>query len=166
MKRMRSRLVVAGAALVMGSFMGTLPACQGGGGLGGAGSGAGMVDAVQKLAGEWVLAKMEGAEVASMLPAGWRVPSLNFGTDGKVSGYSGVNRLAGGFDVAKAAEGKLGLGNLASTRMAGPPEAMKVESMFTGLLGKVDGFTFTDSGKGLSLTEQGKTLLEFVKGGA
>lgn len=165
MKKTGSRLAMAVAATMIGLLMSTLPACQGGGGLGGAGSGAGMVDAAQKLAGEWVLAKMEGSEVTSMLPAGWSVPSLNFASDGKVSGYSGVNRLAGGFDVASAAEGKLGLGNLASTKMAGPPEAMKVESMFTGMLGRVDGFTFTDGGKGLSLTERGKTLLEFVKGG-
>lgn len=154
--RVMAGVVVAAMAMTTG--------CQGlGGGQGG--SGASMTDAIQRLAGEWVLKAMNGSEVASMLPSGAQPPSLNFGTDGKVSGFSGVNRLAGGFDLGKLAEGKLSFGNLASTKMAGPPEAMQVESKFTGLLAKVDGFRFVDGGRQLSLTEGGKGVLELVKGG-
>jgi heat shock protein HslJ len=141
--------------------LGFAAGCQSGGASSGGGSS--MKDPIQKLAGEWVLSKLQGQDAAAMLPAGARLPSLDFAADGKVSGFGGVNRLASSLDPARLAQGKFSIGNMISTKMAGPPEAMNMENRFTSLLGQADGFRFTDGGKGLSLTQGGSSILDFVR---
>lgn len=72
---------------------------------------------------EWQAVDIDGDEVAG----GGRPPVLQFGDDGRVSGSTGVNRLAGTYTV----EGdQLVFGAMVSTRMAGPPRAMATESRF------------------------------------
>jgi putative lipoprotein len=51
-------------------------------------------------------------------------PSLRFGADGRLAGSAGVNRIIGGYQVG---DGVIDFGRLATTLMAGPPEAMAVE---------------------------------------
>lgn len=159
MPRRATLLTVALASVVS---LSTLGGCQSGGAASGGTSN--MTNAVEKLAGDWVLKQIEGAEVASLLPSGAPAPSLNFGDDGRVSGFGGVNRLAGGLDLDALTKGDFRLGQMISTKMAGPPESMQLENRFTRLLGEANGFKF-GSGDSLSLTRDGKSLLDFVRAG-
>lgn len=150
------------AALISLASLSTLGGCQSGGNA--AGGASDMTNAVGKLAGDWVLKKIEGADVASLLPAGARPPSLNFGDGGRVSGFGGVNRLAGSLDLDALTRGDFKIGQMISTRMAGPPESMQIEDRFTRLLGDANGFKF-GSRDSLSLTRDGTSLLDFVRAG-
>lgn len=134
--------------------------CQGGGG----GTAETISSMLGKIDGEWVLDKLGGKDVASMLGMGGQKPSLSFGNDGSISGFGGVNKLMGSFDPKDLLSGKIDLSKLASTKMAGPPEAMNLESAFTSALSKVSGFNFDKSG-GLNLTDGKETLMSFVRGG-
>jgi heat shock protein HslJ len=134
--------------------------CQGG--QSGAASAVG--DMLGKIDGEWVLDKLGGKDIASMLGQGMKAPNLNFGKDGSVSGFSGVNRLAGSVNPEDLLQGKLDLSRLASTKMAGTPEAMNLESDFLGSLQKVTGFNFDKAG-GLNLTQGKEVLMRLVRGG-
>jgi putative lipoprotein len=74
----------------------------------------------------WQLTEVEGMPVP--VEAGWREPNLQFDSEKKrVTGYSGVNIFSGGY----AATGSgLRMTQMASTRRAGPPELMKLETAF------------------------------------
>lgn len=147
-------------AVPAASFVG---GCQGMGG-GGGGAADSLTNMLGKIDGEWVLDKLGGKDVASMLGMGGQKPSLSFGNDGSISGFGGVNKLMGSFDPKDLLSGKIDLSKLASTKMAGPPEAMNLESAFTSALSKVTGFNFDKSG-GLNLTDGKETLMSFVRGG-
>ena len=67
-------------------------------------------------------------------------PELTFGTDGRVSGTTGVNRIMGPYE---ATGGVLVIGNAATTRMAGPPEAMAQEQRLLEVLRGEVPFTLT-----------------------
>ena len=56
---------------------------------------------------------------------------LDFGADGTVSGSTGVNRLHGSYEVRA---GTLHVGQLITTRMAGPPQAMEAETRLLAVL--------------------------------
>ena len=60
-----------------------------------------------------------------------RPPVLRFDHGGRVTGTTGVNRLAGSWTLA---DGVLTLGPLAMTRKAGPPERMAVEAALVAAL--------------------------------
>jgi heat shock protein HslJ len=96
------------------------------------GAGVNLADAI---VGDWNLHCINRVPVA--VPQGARVPSLSFTPDGRVSGFAGVNRVSGGFDPATLADGRLSFGPMAMTKMAGPPELMKLEDEFTQALSKV-----------------------------
>lgn len=128
------------------------------------GSGTGMSGkpgAIKSLVGDWDLKRLGGADLASLIPQGSRVPSLTFAEDGGVSGFTGVNRLTSRLDLAKLSSGQFSLSPAATTRMAGPPEMMSIESQFTSLLGQASAFKV--EGGSLSLLDQGKELLGFVR---
>jgi putative lipoprotein len=57
--------------------------------------------------------------------------TITFGADGNVSGAGGVNRFFGGYRVVGHV---VEFGQLASTLMAGPPEAMEQEQRFLAAL--------------------------------
>ena len=67
-------------------------------------------------------------------------PHLDFGDDGRVSGTTGVNRLMGRYEVA---DGMLTVADAATTRMAGPPEAMEQEQRLLALLDAPQAFVVT-----------------------
>lgn len=71
------------------------------------------------------------AEVAGRPVPPARPPVLRFDGDGRVTGTTGVNRLAGAWALAS---GVLTLGPLAMTRRAGPPARMAVESALVSAL--------------------------------
>ena len=59
-------------------------------------------------------------------------PTLSITAEGAVSGFTGVNRLHGNL----LTQGDVLFGPLASTRRAGPPAAMKMESEFLSRVAK------------------------------
>ena len=59
----------------------------------------------------------------------------------RVSGSSGVNRIAGSYQIAGK---RISFGPFIGTRMAGTPEAMKFESDYLNVLGKIDEWSLTD----------------------
>ncbi len=61
-----------------------------------------------------------------------RLPSMEFAEGGRVSGSTGVNRLMGSFELDGST---LKLSQLATTMMAGLPEAMKAEARLVQALG-------------------------------
>jgi len=80
-------------------------------------------------------------------------PSLRFGDDGRLSGSAGVNRIIGGYQLG---EGVIDFGQLATTLMAGPPEAMAIERrVLTVLQGRRP---FHLDGDGLHIGEAGSEL--------
>ena len=67
--------------------------------------------------------------------------AIAFGADGMVHGSSGINRFAGAYDEA---DGRLLMGPLAGTRMAGPDDEMAAETVFLALLEGSPRFTVAD----------------------
>ncbi len=78
---------------------------------------------------EWVLIGLAGDDAVDGVTTTFSVDA-----EGKASGRGGVNRYGGTFAVD--GEGGIQAGPFASTRMAGPPEAMRQEHEFLTLLGK------------------------------
>lgn len=124
--------------------------------------GSGSMASLKDLAGEWTLSKLEGTDLASLLPASMKKPTLGIGADGKVTGFTGVNRLSSMIDTEALLRGEFKLGPAVTTKMAGPPEAMAVESKFLEALSRAKGAKV--SGGELSMTDGAKELLRFVKG--
>ncbi|MET0561029.1 MAG: META domain-containing protein [Gaiellaceae bacterium] len=93
---------------------------------------------------EWTLVELDGEPVE--LDANELAPSLVLDLEeARVTGSSGVNRLAGQFALSGD---ELRFGTLATTRMAGPESAMRREAAFLAALDRVtsyalDGRTLT-----------------------
>ena len=60
----------------------------------------------------------------------------------KIYGFSGVNRY---FGIFKVEENKVEISNVAMTKMAGDPEAMKAEQEYLDLLSKVKNLEIKDN---------------------
>jgi heat shock protein HslJ len=90
------------------------------------------MDAHDLVGPEWKVTSIGGEVLLLDEDAGERTPFLTFDAEGKVAGSSGVNRVMGGYELDGD---ELRLPALASTRMAGPPAAMAVESRFLAALG-------------------------------
>ena len=150
----RMSLMIVSSLVLIGLVW--MPACS-------TGSGGGGEDRFVSPVGEWVLEAMEGEALPDPLPRGASRPTLELGQDGRLSGVAGLNRFTGRLDPASWLKGGFEPGPLATTRMAGPPEAMDLEQRFLGLLSRVDSFSLEDGA--LLLREGGETLLRFVRGG-
>jgi len=87
---------------------------------------------------------------------------MTIGTDGRVSGFAGINRYTSSLDVDRLQKGDFKLDGIASTRMAGSQEMMDLESKFTQALHEVTGFKL--DGGNLNLTRGlDDTLLKFSR---
>ena len=82
------------------------------------------------LVGAWVLVTVDGEPV----PEVGKQPTMEISDDGTVRGVGGVNRFSTRVEVA---DGRLSFGPTAATKMAGPPEAMDLESLYFTRLGTV-----------------------------
>ncbi len=104
---------------------------------------------------EWTLTELNGKAVAA---AGKReAQSLKFDAEKKrVTGFAGVNRFFGGYERDGD---KLKFDRLASTRMGGPPEAMKSEQAFIKALGDVSQWRIVDGV--LELMQKDKVVARF-----
>lgn len=84
----------------------------------------------------WKILEVDGRPVVVAEQA--REPQLVLnGQDGRFGGSGGVNRLMGGYTVDGTA---LTFSQVASTMMAGPPEAMAQEQAIVAALGRVRGY--------------------------
>ena len=84
----------------------------------------------------WKLTQLDGAPVA-MAPQQEREVRITLTDDGKVTGFTGCNRVMGGYTVAGTA---LRFTQLAGTRMACPPPLMQLESAVLANLNSVTGY--------------------------
>ena len=80
---------------------------------------------------EWTLTTLNGKKIDVAKP-----PTMMF-AQGKLAIFGGINRLTGSYALVS---GAVTMGELASTKMAGPAELMKLEREFARSLRLVDGF--------------------------
>jgi putative lipoprotein len=87
----------------------------------------------------WKIIEVQGQPIA--LAEQMREPQLVLnGQDGRFAGSGGVNRLMGGYILDGSS---LTFSQVASTMMAGPPEAMQQEQAIVAALGTVRGYIVT-----------------------
>ena len=109
--------------------------------------------------GQWTLVELNGAALAT--GPGERAPGLSVAPDGKLAGFAGVNRFTGQADAGLLERGQFLAGPLAVTRMAGPPDAMDLETRYLAALGAAD--HLTADAHHLTLTHDGNVLARFAK---
>ncbi len=103
----------------------------------------------------WRLVETPGLD----LPESVRTPELRFGDEpGYLAGTAGVNQLTGPYTMAG---GQMSFGQLATTRMAGPPEAMEFESAYLESLRSVDAWRMR--GEHLELIRDGTVVAVFER---
>ena len=104
----------------------------------------------------WRLIGVESASLSAG-PVG-REPYIQFDPEKKrVTGYSGVNSFLGGYS---SGDGALRFSPLASTRRAGPPELMELESVFLKALAETRSYRITRDRLEL-LDSGGRTVARF-----
>ncbi len=104
----------------------------------------------------WQLVELDGRAVDEI--PGLRVPTLLLDEQaGQAAGISGVNRYTTGYTLE---ESSLTFGEIASTRMAGPPEAMEFEQAFLNALQETTAWTLREGLLELS-TRKGESTLRF-----
>jgi putative lipoprotein len=75
----------------------------------------------------WEVVEIDGEPVSQQQP-----PSVEFTSDGRVVGNTGANRLMGGYGLSGD---RMQVSQLATTMMAGRPEAMRTETQLVQALG-------------------------------
>lgn len=104
--------------------------------------------------GSWELKQLRGESVK----VDGKIPTLMVSEEGGVTGFAGVNRMAGRLSQEPAG-GKL-FGPLATTRMAGPADAMELEQQYLSALAEATSFSFVR--KQLELRADGEVVLRFA----
>jgi len=99
---------------------------------------------------EWTLTTLNGKEIVAEKP-----PTILFG-HGKVSVFGGINRLTGSYALI---DDTVTMGSLVSTKMAGDPALMELESNLANALASVDAFRV--SGNELALSSAGNVVATF-----
>ena len=99
---------------------------------------------------EWTLTVLNEEKINVASP-----PTIKF-SHGKLSVFGGINRLTGSYALVR---NTVTMGNLASTKMAGPPKLMELEDNFARALRAVDAFQV--SGNKLTLSTDGKVVAVF-----
>jgi heat shock protein HslJ len=125
----------------------------------GAANGTGSMDPAKVLPGtEWQLSSYSDG-ISVVTGTNIRKITLVFPDTGNFSGFSGVNRYFGSYQV----EGNtISIGLLSSTKMAGPEPLMSLESTYLNLLKSISGVRI--SGNSVSFTDSsGKVILTFDK---
>lgn len=108
----------------------------------------------EDLLGEWILVALDGSPV----PEFGKNPTLEILEDGSAAGVSGVNRYRTRLELS---DGRLAFGPTAGTKMAGPPEAMALESDFLARLDAAS--TFQVEGDSLRLWAGDNEALTFAR---
>lgn len=113
-----------------------------------------MAEVNQAAGKDWTLVWLNGQPISAQKP-----PTMKF-ERGRVSIFGGVNRLSGAYALIGES---VTLGELISTRMAGPPDAMELESQFAKVMSTVDGFHVR--GDNLELLSAGQVVAKFRTNG-
>lgn len=108
----------------------------------------------RELIGSWTLVEIDGQAV----PEAGTTPTLDILDDGSVGGIGGINRFRTHLDIV---DGLLSFGPVGATKMAGPPEAMDLESAFFARLDAVS--TYQVEGEELTLRGDDTESLKFKK---
>ena len=103
----------------------------------------------------WKLTQLDGAAVA-MAPGQEREVQITLTDEGKVHGFTGCNRVMGGYTLADTT---LRFTRLAGTRMACPAPLMQLESAVLAHLNSVTGYRF--DGEYLVLLKDGAPVARF-----
>jgi len=109
-----------------------------------------MADINQASNKEWTLVSLNGARIDAGKP-----PTMKF-AQGKASIFGGINRLSGSY--ALVGESVI-MGEIISTKMAGPPGLMELEGNFAATLKRINGFHV--HGKELELLADGAVVATF-----
>ena len=110
-----------------------------------------MADINQAAHKVWTLKSLNGKAVNAKNP-----PTMKF-SHGKLAVFGGINRLSGSYALVGDT---VTMGQLISTKMAGPPALMELESTFAKVLASVDGFSV--KGNELSLSSNGSVVSTFI----
>lgn len=110
-----------------------------------------------ELIGSWTLVEIDGEAV----PEAGTTPTLDILDDGSAGGTGGVNRFRTHLEIV---DGLLSFGPVGATKMAGPPEAMELESAFFARLDAVS--TYQVEGEELTLRGDDTESLKFKKTGS
>jgi heat shock protein HslJ len=81
------------------------------------------------ITGEWSLKSITGNPVNAMKP-----PWIRIEVGGGLRGWAGVNQISSQLDEPALARGEFKASPIIATRMAGPPEAMRLETDFLAAL--------------------------------
>ena len=110
----------------------------------------------------WQLEKMKSDGAETEVPKEVLI-TLRVDASGKATGRSAVNRYFAKLNGGGSEPIQFSTGAIGSTRMAGPPDHMKLESAYLSALARVRSGTRSD--KSLILrSEDGSDVLEFVAG--
>ena len=110
-----------------------------------------MAEVNQAAGKEWILVSLNGKPVATDKP-----PTMKF-ERGKLAIFGGVNRMSGSYALID--NGSVTLGQLVSTKMAGPSDLMELERNFSEIMVSVSGFHVR--GNELQLLSDGRVVAEF-----
>ncbi len=110
-----------------------------------------MAEVNQAAGKEWILVSLNGKPVATDKP-----PTMKF-ERGKLAIFGGVNRMSGSYALID--NGSVTLGQLVSTKMAGPSDLMELELNFSEIMVSVNGFHVR--GNELQLLSDGRGVAEF-----
>jgi hypothetical protein len=110
-----------------------------------------MAEVNQAAGKEWILVSLNGKLVATDKP-----PTMKF-ERGKLAIFGGVNRMSGSYALID--NGSVTLGQLVSTKMAGPSDLMELERNFSEIMVSVNGFHVR--GNELQLLSDGRGVAEF-----
>ena len=111
-----------------------------------------MAEVNQAAGKEWILVSLNGKSVATDKP-----PTMKF-ERGKLAIFGGVNRMSGSYALID--NGSVTLGQLVSTKMAGPSDLMELERNFSEIMVSVNGFHVR--GNKLQLLSDGRVVAEFL----
>jgi len=109
-----------------------------------------MAEVNQAAGKQWTLVALNGIPVTATNP-----PTMKF-ERGRVTIFGGVNRLGGAYALIGES---VTLEDLTSTRLAGPPDLMDLESRFSKVMATVDAFHV--SGADLELLSAGAVVAKF-----
>ena len=112
-----------------------------------------MADLNQAAHKEWTLVSLGGSAITAGKP-----PTMTF-SGGKLSVFGGVNRLSASYALVGDS---VTMGEIVSTRMAGPPDLMDLENKFAKTLATVNGFHV--HGEELELLSDGNIVATFRSG--
>ncbi len=117
------------------------------------------VASAQRLRGSWELLTLGGKLVEANTQKGERQPDLTVNEDNSVRGFAGVNSFSGPLDAKALGAGVFKAGPFITTRRAGPPGLMDLETRVLDALSNADAYGV--SGSRLTLLRAGEAIAEF-----